>query len=412
MSKIQSIHAREIIDSRADPTVEVWVTLEGGGVGKARVESGASIGTYEAHAIRDGDLTRLNGRGVTRVVQNVNQDLAPQIINTEFNSQRVFDQYITGLDGTPSLEHFGANGILGLSVAFGLANADQEKLPAYKYFGTHTDLPKPLFTIFNGGKLAALSTDAQEFNIVIKSSDSYKESLRIGSEIYHAVGDILAEKGFDKKLGDEGGYAVPDATTDQGMSLIVEGTERAGYAKDSIGIILDVAATHLFTDAQQYHLAHHDGDVPAQYLIDKYVKLLERFPLMGVEDGLADQDWNGWVNLSKTLNDKMMVIGDDIFSTNALRLRKGAGDKIGNGIILKPSQIGTLTGAIDCYNEALSLGYTPFLSHRSGDTEGTYLAHLAVGLGCPYVKFGAPARGERTTKYNELLRIDDMVTGS
>jgi len=417
---ISKIHAREIVDSRGEPTVEVEVEVDGGGFGLAQVESGASIGSYEMHELRDGDMGRLQGRGVTRVVENVNQYLAPQIIGVEFASQRILDQYLTGLDGTPSLERYGANGILGVSRAFAGAWADQDHKPLFRHFAESPErqeinnsqtlsLPKPMFTLFNGGKLASFSTDVQEFNIVMKPDMPFKEALRMGAEIYHAVGDILLERGYDKKLGDEGGYAVPDATTDQGMTLMMEGTERAGYAKETIGIVLDEAANNLFTDARLYHLAHHDGDVPAKYLIDKFEKLLERFPLMGVEDGLADQDWDGWIELSKRLGQRMMIIGDDIFSTNAVRLRKGQGDKIANALTIKPTQIGTLTGAIDAVNEATKLGYTSILSHRSGDTEAAYMAHFAVGYGFPYVKFGAPARGERVAKYNELLRIEEQL---
>jgi enolase len=220
---------------------------------------------------------------------------------------------------------------------------------------------------------------------------------------------MLGEKGYDKKLGDEGGYAVPDATTDQGCELILEGAEKAGYSRDSIGIVLDVAASHLFTHEQKYHLAHHDGDVEAEYLISKFEKLATRIPLAGVEDALADLDWNSWIELNKRLGDKMMIIGDDIFSTNAVRIRKGNEDKVANATMIKTTQIGTLTGAIDAVREAEKLGITPILSHRSGDTESTYDAHLAVGLGVPYVKFGAPARGECVAEYNELLRIEEMV---
>ncbi len=409
MPKIKSIHAREIIDSRADPTVEVELELEGGGRGLGQVSSGASIGSYEMHELRDGDLGRLRGRGVLRAVENINQYLVPSLIDVELTSQKMIDQYLVGLDGTPSLEKYGANGILAISSAFALAMAHRNRTPLHAYFGPGTVLPAPILTIFNGGKLASFSTDTQEFNIVIRGEMPYHEALRIGTEIYHAVGTLLRQRGFNQKVGDEGGYAVPGATTDQGMSLIVQGTEAAGYSKDSIGIMLDEAASNLFTDAQLYHLAHHQGDVPAEYLINKFEKLQAIFPFIGIEDGLADQDWANWITLTERLGSKMMVIGDDIFSTNAIRLRKGAADKIANAIMIKPTQIGTLTGAIEAIEEAKTLGYTPILSHRSGDTEGTLAAHLAVGMSVPYVKFGAPARGERVAKYNELLRIEEQL---
>ena len=409
MPVISNLHAREIIDSRGQPTIEVDLAFGGGGKGVSQVESGTSIGSYEMHELRDGDLGRLNGQGVKRVVENINNYLAPELKKAEYTTQRMFDQYVVGLDGTPSLERYGANGILGVSLAFAQAMADRDKTPLFQYFGTGKKLPIPMFTIFNGGKLASFSTDAQEFNIFIKDTPSFSEALRIGTEIYHSVGQGLKDQGFDKKLGDEGGYAVPNATTDQGMQLIVEGVERAGFTRDSIGIVLDVAATNLFTNAQLYHLAHHDGDVPAEYLIQKFEKLSTNFPLAGVEDGLADQDWNSWTELNRRLGDKIMIIGDDIFSTNAVRLEKGYTDKIANSIMIKPTQIGTLTGAIDAIDSAVKLGLIPILSHRSGDTENSYLAHFAVGLGVPYVKFGAPARGERTAKYNELLRIEEML---
>lgn len=409
MPKIASLHAREIIDSRAEVTVEVELTLASGALGYGQVESGTSIGSYEMHELRDGDLGRLRGRGVQRVVENLNQYLAPQLIGMEFQTQSVFDQYLIGLDGTPRLERYGANGILGCSIAFAGAMARLADVPLYRYFGEGKTIPRPLLTIFNGSKLASFSTDAQEFNIVIKDTPSFAENLRQGTEIYHAVGDLLEQQGFTRKVGDEGGYAVPGATTDQGMTLIVEGTKAAGYSPDQIGIILDEAATNLFTDKRLYHLAHHQGDVEAEYLIKKFTGLLEHYPLMGIEDGLADQDWDNWIELTKRLGSKMMIIGDDVFSTNAVRLDKGHADGVGNALTIKPTQIGTLTGAIDAITEANKLGYTPILSHRSGDTESAYLAHLAVGVSVPFVKFGAPARGERTAKYNELLRIEEML---
>lgn len=409
MPKITGLHAREIIDSRAEVTVEVELTLEGDILGSGQVESGTSIGSYEMHELRDGDLGRLRGRGVQRVVENLNQYLAPQIIGMEFQSQGIFDHYLIGLDGTPRLERYGANGILGCSIAFASAMARKANVPLYRYFGEGKTIPRPLLTMFNGSKLASFSTDAQEFNIVIKDAANFSENLRQGTEIYHAIGNLLDQQGFPRKVGEEGGYAVPGATTDQGMALIIEGTKAAGYSADQIGIILDEAANNLFTDQRQYHLAHHDGDVPAEYLIAKFENLLTKYPFMGIEDGLADQDWDNWIELTKRLGSKMMIIGDDVFSTNAVRLDKGHADGVGNALTIKPTQIGTLTGAIDAITEANKLGYIPILSHRSGDTESAYLAHLAVGVGVPFVKFGAPARGERTAKYNELLRIEEWI---
>jgi enolase len=417
MSSINNILAREIIDSRGEPTVEVEITLKSGAKGAAAVESGASIGSYEMHELRDGDLGRLNGRGVTRVVENINHYLSAQIMGMEFESQREFDQYIIGLDGTPNLEHFGSNGILGVSYSYAIACANENREPLFRFaehcFGQNNNkklvIPSPMFTIFNGGKLASFSTDTQEFNVIIKKNLPFSESLRIGAEIYHAVGGILKDQKFGMQVGDEGGYAVPGATTDQAMALIVQGAALAGYTTDDIGIILDEAASNLFTDERLYHLIHHTGDVPSEYLIAKYEKLLTLFPLVGIEDGLADQDWDGWIELTKRVGDKMMVIGDDIFSTNDIRLNKGYTDHIANAIMIKPTQIGTLTGAYDAVAEAVKLGYTPILSHRSGDTESAFIAHIAVGFNCPYVKFGAPARGERVAKYNELLRIEEML---
>lgn len=420
MTSINNVLAREIIDSRSEPTVEVEIVLKNGARGIASVESGASVGTYEMHELRDGDLGRLNGKGVTRVVENINHYLGPQIIGMEFENQREFDQYLIGLDGTPNLEHFGSNGILGVSYSFAIACAAENNEPLLTYtqhcFGQSSAsiarkraMPKPMFTIFNGGKLASFSTDAQEFNIIIKKDLTYKESLRAGAEIYHSVGRLLKEQNFGMQVGDEGGYAVPGATTDQGMALIVQGAINAGYTVDDIGIVLDEAASNLFTDERLYHLLHHNGDVPAEYLIAKYEKLYATFPLAGVEDGLADQDWEGWIELTKRLGSKIMIIGDDIFSTNDVRLHKGYDDHIANAIMIKPTQIGTLTGAADAVEEAVKLKYVPILSHRSGDTESAFIAHIAVGLNCPYVKFGAPARGERVAKYNELLRIEEML---
>ncbi len=408
IAKITGILAREIIDSRGEPTVEVDLSLENGGRGLAQVESGASIGSYEAHDIRDGDMSRLKGKGVLRVVESINHVLAPELLNMEFPDQKIFDQFLIGLDGTPNLERYGANGILGLSIAFAQAVADQNKIPLYQIFGQGRRMPIPMFTIFNGGKLASFSTDVQEFNVLIKDAPSFAESLRAGAEIYHSVGQILDEQGLNKKIGDEGGYAVPGATTDQGMELIVEGAKRAGYSEGRIGIVIDEAANSLYTDQRRYHLLHHQQeDVESDYLIRKFESLKERFPLMGVEDGLADQDWEGWIELTKRLGDKIMIIGDDIFSTNAVRLTKGKESGVANAVMIKPSQIGTITGAIEATKTANDQNYTPVLSQRSGDTESAYLTHLAVGLGFPYVKFGAPARGERTVKYNELLRIEE-----
>lgn len=412
--KIQKIKAREILDSRGNPTVEVDITLDDGSFGRAAVPSGASTGSHEAHELRDNDNARYRGKGVQKAVANVNTEIAQSFVGTDFTTQADLDQKLIELDGTPNKERLGANAILGVSLAFAHATAVSHHLPLYTYVsGLSTTprsplLPLPMCNIINGGKHASGSTDIQEFMIMPIGADSFHEALRMMTEVFHALGKVLAQKGYSTTVGDEGGYAPAVKNGNrEALELIAEATRVAGYelGKD-IALALDVAATELYRDGQ-YHLATENRSLSAEEMVKFYQDLASEFPILSIEDGLAEDDWAGWQFLTQTLGDKMQLVGDDLLVTNVEFLKRGITDKAANAILIKVNQIGTLTETIAAVDLAHGAGWRAVISHRSGETEDTTISHLVVGLATGEIKTGSTSRSDRTAKYNELLRIEE-----
>ena len=411
MATIENIKAREILDSRGNPTLEVEVELFDGTIGQAAVPSGASTGKHEAVELRDGDASRFNGLGVLKAVANVNETIAAVIIGMLATEQAVIDQKLIELDGTDNKSRLGANTILGISLAVAHAAAEFLSMPLYRYLGgvaTYT-LPLPMMNILNGGKHAANSTDFQEFMIVPAGAHSFGHALQIGTEIYHCLKRVLKDKGLDTNVGDEGGFAPPLPSNKQAMEAVVSAIEKAGYkpGKDCF-IALDPAASEFYKDGK-YILAKEGATLSSNEMVDYYVKLVSNYPIISIEDGMAEDDWDGWQLLSKKIGDKVQLVGDDLYATNVNRLSRGIKLKASNSILIKPNQIGTLTETIAAIKMAQQAGWTAVISHRSGETEDTTIADLAVGLNTGLIKAGAPCRSERTAKYNRLLRIEDEL---
>jgi len=411
MSTIKSIKAREILDSRGNPTLEVTVALAGGTMGWAAVPSGASTGKYEAVELRDGDRSRFNGLGVLRAVTNVNEHLAPAIVGMRATDQTAIDHRLLELDGTANKSHLGANAILGVSLAVAHAAANLNGIPLYRYLGkadTFT-LPVPMMNILNGGKHAANSTDFQEFMVVPAGATSFRHALQMAAEVYHTLKQVLQDKGLDTNVGDEGGYAPPGLSNKQAIDAILSAIDRAGYqaGKDCF-IALDPAASE-FYESERYILSRENASLTASEMVDYYVKWGANYPLISIEDGMAEDDWDGWQLLTEKLEGKVQLVGDDLYVTNVDRLSRGIELKASNSILIKPNQIGTLTETIAAVRMAQDAGWTTVVSHRSGETEDTTIADLAVGLNTGLIKAGAPCRSERTAKYNRLLRIEDEL---
>jgi len=411
MSTIKSIKAREILDSRGNPTLEVTVALAGGTMGWAAVPSGASTGKYEAVELRDGDRSRFNGLGVLRAVTNVNEYLAPAIVGMRATDQTAIDHRLLELDGTANKSHLGANAILGVSLAVAHAAANLNGIPLYRYLGkadTFT-LPVPMMNILNGGKHAANSTDFQEFMVVPAGATSFRHALQMAAEVYHTLKQVLQDKGLDTNVGDEGGYAPPGLSNKQAIDAILSAIDRAGYqaGKDCF-IALDPAASE-FYESERYILSRENASLTASEMVAYYVKWGANYPLISIEDGMAEDDWDGWQLLTDKLGGKVQLVGDDLYVTNVDRLSRGIEMKASNSILIKPNQIGTLTETIAAVRMAQDAGWTTVVSHRSGETEDTTIADLAVGLNTGLIKAGAPCRSERTAKYNRLLRIEDEL---
>ena len=418
--KIKSIKAREILDSRGNPTVEVDLWLEDGSFGRASVPSGASTGSHEALELRDDDSGRYGGKGVLKAVENVNGEIVKALIGKELD-QASLDEALISLDGTPNKGRLGANAILGVSLAFAKAHAAAAKKPLYAYFNDVTGdkarmiLPVPMMNIVNGGKHAAGGADIQEFMIVPHGFKAFPEALRAGAEIFHALKNILSDRMLSTTVGDEGGFAPPLASNEAPFELILEAVKNAGYeAGRQVSLAIDAATTELFSDGA-YHL-NRDGKVlSSQDLITWYERLVAKYPIVSIEDGLAEDDWDGWAELTKRLGGKIKLVGDDLFVTNKDRLAKGVEKKAANAILIKLNQIGTVTETLDTISAASKAGYASIISHRSGETEDTAIADLAVGTGVGFIKTGSLSRTDRTAKYNQLLRIgeslgDDMFT--
>ncbi len=411
MSTIKNIKAREILDSRGNPTIEAEVELAGGTTGRAAVPSGASTGKYEAVELRDRDKSRFNGLGVLQAVANVNEHIAAAIVGMPAADQAAIDHKLIELDGTTNKSRLGANAILGTSLAVAHAAANHLATPLYRYLGKASNytLPVPMMNILNGGKHAANSTDFQEFMVVPAGAGSFRQALQMGTEVYHSLKKVLKDRGLDTNVGDEGGFAPPLASNKEAIEAVLSAIEKAGYkpGKDCF-IALDPAASEFYQDGQ-YVLSREGATFSSIEMVDYYVKWASSYPLISIEDGMAEDDWDGWKLLTEKLGSKVQLVGDDLYVTNVNRLSRGISLKASNSILIKPNQIGTLTETIAAIKMAQQAGWTAVVSHRSGETEDTTIADLTVGLDTGLIKAGAPCRSERTAKYNRLLRIEDEL---
>ena len=409
MSLIQEVYGRMILDSRGNPTVEVEVVTDDGVVGRAAVPSGASTGEHEAVELRDGDKARWKGKGVDRAVANVNDVIAPQLVGQDVRDQRSIDLLLLELDGSTNKSRLGANAILGASMAVARAGSLSVGLPLYRYVGgvNARTLPVPLMNVINGGAHADNNLDVQEFMIVPAGFDSFSEALRCGTEVFHTLKSVLKDRGLNTAVGDEGGFAPNLQNNDEALALLATAVEKSGYKLgEQVFFALDVAASELYKDGAYTF----DGKkISAAELVEWYAGLAGRYPLVSVEDGLAEDDWAGWKSLTQSLGGKVQLVGDDLFVTNPAFLRKGIQEGCANAILVKVNQIGTLTETFDAVNMAMRNGYRAILSHRSGETEDTTIADLAVATNCGQIKTGAPARTDRTAKYNQLLRIAEEL---
>ena len=409
MATIEAVGAREILDSRGNPTVEVEVALDDGTIARAAVPSGASTGAFEAVERRDGDKSRYLGKGVLDAVNAVMDDIAPEIIGFEATEQRLVDQALIELDGTPNKGNLGANAILGVSMAVAKAAADSADLPLFRYVGgpnAHV-LPVPMMNILNGGSHADSNVDIQEFMVAPFGASSFAEALRTGVEVYHSLKSVLKGKGLGTGLGDEGGFAPNLENNRAALDLILVAIEQAGFTpgKD-VGLALDVAATEFFKDGAY---TFEGGKKSGAEMVAYYEQLVRDYPLVSIEDPLSEDEWSDWVTLVATIGDKTQIVGDDLFVTNPIRLAKGIELKSANSLLVKLNQIGTLTETLDAVTLAQRNGYTAMVSHRSGETEDTTIADLSVAINGGQIKTGAPARGERINKYNQLLRIEEEL---
>lgn len=401
MTTITDVKAREVLDSRGNPTVEVDVALSDGTVGSALVPSGASTGANEALELRDGDVGRFRGRGVLAPINNIENNIKPAVVGHSASDQQALDNLLIELDGTPNKSTLGANAILGVSMAAARAAAQSAGMPLYRRLGGNeaVTLPVPMLNIINGGAHAAGSTDFQEFMVVPAGFDTFRESLRSGVEIYHALADILGERGLSTSVGDEGGFAPALSDNQDAVALVIEAIDRAGYrAGEQCFIALDVAASEL-----------NKSDYPAERLIGIYKDWVERYPIVSIEDGIAEDDWDDWQTLSNSIGGNVQLVGDDLFTTNTELIRKGIGMNAGNAVLIKLNQIGTVTETLNAVKMTQDAGWGVVISHRSGETEDTTISDLAVGTNAGQIKSGAPARGERTAKYNRLLRIEEEL---
>jgi len=410
-ARIERIRGREILDSRGNPTVEVDVLLESGELGRAAVPSGASTGAHEAVELRDGDQGRFRGKGVLKAVGHVNNEIAGVLQGADPADQRAIDERLINLDGTANKSRLGANAILGASLAVARAAALAAGQPLYRYLAADRELviPVPMMNILNGGKHAQTKVDFQEYMVVPAGAPSYREGLRWGAEVFHALKDSLHQAGLSTGQGDEGGFAPELDTNEKAMSLLVEAIERSGHqpGKD-VFIALDPAASELY-QASRYELQGEGKSMAAPELIDRWATWVEKYPVISIEDGLAEDDWEGWRRLTEKLGKRVQLVGDDIFVTNVVRLRHGIEEGIANSILIKVNQIGTLTETLETMATAARAGYSTVVSHRSGETEDTFIADLAVATGAGQIKTGAPSRSERVAKYNRLLQIEEEV---
>jgi len=410
MSAIEHVHGRQILDSRGNPTVEVELRLRSGAAGRAAVPSGASTGEFEATELRDGGEAYA-GKGVTRAVANVNGELAEAVRGLDADDQAALDRRLIEADGTPNKSRLGANAILGVSLAAAHAAAAEDGLPLWRYLGGESArvLPVPMMNVLNGGAHADNSVDFQEFMIVPVGAGSFSECLRIGTEVFHALKRTLHDRGLATAVGDEGGFAPDLDSNEAALRMLVEGIHAAGYGPgDDVAIALDPAMSELHTDGG-YELQHEGRTLTADELAAYWADLAGRYPILSIEDGMDEEDWDGWRALTERLGDRVQLVGDDLFVTNTERLKRGIQSGVGNSILIKVNQIGTLTETLDAIRTAHDAGYTAVMSHRSGETEDTTIADLAVATGCGQIKTGAPSRSDRVAKYNQLLRIEEAL---
>ncbi len=413
MAEIAGVHAREILDSRGNPTVEVEVRLDDGALGRAAAPSGASTGEYEAVELRDGDLKRYGGKGVLTAIVNVNREIEPEIIGMPAGDQAGLDRKLVALDGTPDKGRLGANAVLGVSLANARAAAASAGVPLWRFLGGPTArlMPVPMFNILNGGKHATDSTDFQEFMVMPLGAPSYKEGLRWAVEVYHSLAKVLKKLGHQTNVGDEGGFAPSLGGNEPAVEVILEAIQAAGYkpGKD-LAIALDPASSELWDAKQERYVLPKEGRaLTSEEMADHWTRWAEKYPIVSIEDGMAENDWRGWALLTRRIGDRVQLVGDDLFVTNTKRIERGILERSANSVLIKVNQIGTLTETLEAIAMASGAGWTSVMSHRSGETEDSTIADLAVATGCGQAKMGAPARSDRTAKYNQLLRIEEEL---
>jgi enolase len=413
MDRIESITAREILDSRGNPTVEVDVVLECGALGRAAVPSGASTGEHEAVELRDGDMKRYLGKGVQKAVSNVNEKIAPALLGTRGSDQVWIDQRMIALDGSENKDNLGANAILGVSLAVAKAVAQSVDLPFYRYVGgTNAKLlPVPMMNVLNGGKHADNNVDLQEFMILPVGAESFREALRMGAEVFHRLKDVLKKKGYATSVGDEGGFAPDLGSNEEALAVIMEAIKKTGYkAGVDIFLGLDPAASEFYNaKKKRYELKAEGKSLTSTQMVDYYEALVKEYPILSIEDGHAEDDWEGWKEMTDRLGDKIQIVGDDLFVTNTKRLARGIREGISNSILIKLNQIGTLTETLDAIAMAQRAGFTAVVSHRSGETEDTSIADVVVATNAGQIKTGSASRSDRLAKYNQLLRIEEEL---
>jgi len=412
MTIIADVYARQVLDSRGNPTVEVEVYLESGVLGRAIVPSGASTGAYEAVELRDGNPEVYLGKGVTKAVDNVNEVIAPELVGLDARDQVGIDQLLIDLDGTPNKSKLGANAILGVSMAVARAAAEELGVELYEYLGGFNakTLPVPMMNILNGGEHADNNVDIQEFMVMPVGAESFSEAVRMGAEIFHSLKSVLKSKGLNTAVGDEGGFAPNLSSNEEAITTIIAAIEKAGYKPgEQVFLALDVAATELYQDGK-YEFKGEGITRTTDEMISFYQELVSKYPIISIEDGLSEDDWEGWNKLTKAIGDKVQLVGDDLFVTNTERLARGIAEGTGNSILVKVNQIGTLTETFDAIEMAKRAGYTAVISHRSGESEDTTIADIAVATNAGQIKTGAPSRTDRVAKYNQLLRIEDKLS--
>ena len=416
MTEIIDVIAREILDSRGNPTIEVDVWLTGGIMGRAAIPSGASTGEHEAVELRDDDKNRYNGKGVLKAVQNVNEIIADEIIEMDAVDQVVIDQKLIELDATENKSNLGANAILGVSLAVAKAAAEALVLPLYQYIGgvNAKTLPVPMMNILNGGKHADNNVDLQEFMIMPVNADSFSRALQMGAEVFHSLKKVLNKKGYNTAVGDEGGFAPDLKSNEEALQVIMEAIETAGYKPGSdVYLALDPASSEFYNkEKNKYILDSEKRELTPTEIADYYASLAKKYPIISIEDGHAEDDWDGWKVMTEKLGNKLQLVGDDIFVTNTKRLKKGIEMGVGNSILIKVNQIGTLTETLDCINMAHRAGYTTVISHRSGETEDATIADIVVAVNAGQIKTGSASRSDRIAKYNQLLRIEEYLGDS